>query len=48
MMKMNTGGSKRRRKMEENLTKEYFFTLLDGAEALIGGDSLREEHPEYD
>ena len=47
-MKMNTGGSKRRRIMEENLTEEYFFTLLDGAEALLGGDSLREEHPEYD
>ncbi len=45
---MNTAGSKRRRTMEENLTEEYFFTLLDGAEALLGGDSLREEHPEYD
>ena len=34
--------------MEENLTKEYFFTLLDEAEALLGGDSLREEHPSFE
>ena len=34
--------------MEENLTKECFFTLLDEAEAALSGDSLMEEHEKYD
>lgn len=33
--------------MEENLTKECFFSLLDEAEALVTGDSLMEERGRF-
>lgn len=34
--------------MGDNLTKEYFLKLIDGASVSLSGDALMEEHEEYD